>query len=107
MLCFVLLSACGKADKPVTVERTSEMPVQLNEEHKDNITRISGVLQKDEGLYFANSLEESIYSRIQSGILMCRILEDIKGICIMNLRQTRKYGHFQQLQYIHHKMKLL
>ena len=48
-LCFVPLSACGKADKPVPVERTSEMPVQLNEEHKDNITRISGVFQKDGG----------------------------------------------------------
>ncbi len=59
-LCFVPLSACGKADKPVPVERTSEIPVQLNEEHKDNITRISGVLQKDEGLYFANSLEDFI-----------------------------------------------
>ena len=53
MLCFVLLSACGKADKPVTVELTSEMPVKLNEEHKDSITRISGVFQKDGGLYFA------------------------------------------------------
>ena len=60
ILCFVPLSACGKADKPVPVERTSEMPVKLNEEHKDNITKISGVIQKDEGLCFANSLEDFI-----------------------------------------------
>lgn len=60
----------------------SEMPVKLNEERKDNTTKISGVVQRDNGLCFANMLEDfidcynnyykdkgkSMYSRILSGI---------------------------------------
>lgn len=59
-LCFVPLSSCGKAEKTITIERASELPVKLNEDRKDNTTKISGVVQKDNALYFANSLEDFI-----------------------------------------------
>lgn len=36
------------------------MPVKLNEERKDNTTKISGVVQRDNGLCFANTLEDFI-----------------------------------------------
>lgn len=60
MLCFVPLSACGKTEKTITLERESEMSVKLNEERKDNTTKISGVVQRDNGSYFANTLEDFI-----------------------------------------------
>ena len=59
-LCFVPLSACGKTEKIITIERTSEVPVKLNENGKDNTTKLSGVVQRDKELYFANSLEDFI-----------------------------------------------
>lgn len=60
ILCFVPLSACGKTEKTITHERESELPVKHNKERKDNTTKISGVVQKDNGLYFANTLEDFI-----------------------------------------------
>lgn len=60
MLCFVSLSACGKTEESITLERESEMPVIFNEERKENTTKISGVVQKDNELYFANTLEDFI-----------------------------------------------
>ena len=59
-LCFVPLSACGKTEKTITLERESGMPVKLNEERKENTTKIGGVVQRDNGLCFANTLEDFI-----------------------------------------------
>lgn len=59
-LCFVSLSACGRTEKAVHNQRTSEMPVKRNGAQKDNTTRVSGVVAKDNDLYFANCLEEFI-----------------------------------------------
>ncbi|RKI42566.1 hypothetical protein D7V86_12940 [bacterium D16-51] len=59
-LCIVSLSACGKTEKAITIERTSGMPIKLNLERKYNTIKLSGVIQKDNGLYFANTLEDFI-----------------------------------------------
>lgn len=63
ILCFILLSACGKTDKTIHDDRsegTTEIPVERNEVQKENAIKIRGVVQKDNALYFANSLEDFI-----------------------------------------------
>lgn len=78
-LCMVLLSACGKTDKAIHKDKaqsttaetpakrnksrsTADMPAKRNEAQKDDTTRVSGVIQKDHGLYFTNSIEDFIDS---------------------------------------------
>lgn len=59
-LCFLPLSSCAKTEKTIYNERTSEASVKPDVAQKDKKTGISGVVQKDNGLYFANSLEDFI-----------------------------------------------
>ncbi|MDE6852415.1 MAG: hypothetical protein K2J67_08000 [Lachnospiraceae bacterium] len=64
ILCLVLLSACEKTDKTIQKDknkRTTEMPAEQNGVQKDNTTKVGKVIQKDNGIYFANTLEDFIH----------------------------------------------